>query len=100
MSVTRALADPRVRLGAGTAVLLVTATAARRNRVGPDEAAAFRAVNDLPGWLYPPAWVVKYRASPWRSPGPKGSGRRRPPDTRIWPPASPRRRTWSVRGFP
>jgi undecaprenyl-diphosphatase len=58
MSVTRALADPRVRLGAGTAALLVTAMAARRNRVGPGEAAAFRAVNDLPGWLYPPAWVV------------------------------------------
>ena len=32
--------------------------AARRNRVSPGEAAAFRAVNDLPGWLYPPAWVV------------------------------------------
>ena len=58
MSVARALADPRVRLGAGTAALLVTAMAARRNRVSPGEAAAFRAVNDLPGWLYPPAWVV------------------------------------------
>ena len=58
MSVARALADPRVRLGAGTATLLVTAMAARRNRVSPGEAAAFRAVNDLPGWLYPPAWVV------------------------------------------
>ena len=52
------LADPRVRLGAGTAALLVTAMAARRHRVGPGEAAAFRAVNDLPGWLYPPAWAV------------------------------------------
>jgi membrane-associated phospholipid phosphatase len=52
------LADPRVRLGAGAAVLLVTTVAARRGRVGPGEAAAFRAVNDLPGWLYPPAWVV------------------------------------------
>jgi undecaprenyl-diphosphatase len=58
MSVARTLADPRVRLGAGTAALLVTAMAARRNRVSPGEAAAFRAVNDLPGWLYPPAWVV------------------------------------------
>jgi hypothetical protein len=58
MSVARALADPRVRLGAGTAALLVTAMAARRNRVSPGEAAAFRAVNDLPGWLYAPAWVV------------------------------------------
>jgi undecaprenyl-diphosphatase len=52
------LADPRVRLGAGAAALLVTAVAARRNRIGPGEAAAFRAVNDMPGWLYPPAWVV------------------------------------------
>jgi len=32
------LADPRVRLGAGTAALLVTAMAARRKRVGADEA--------------------------------------------------------------
>jgi hypothetical protein len=39
MSVARALADPRVRLGAGTAALLVTAMAARRNRVSPGEAA-------------------------------------------------------------
>jgi membrane-associated phospholipid phosphatase len=53
-----ALADPRVRLGAGTAALLVTAMAVRRDRVGPSEAAAFRAVNGLPGWLYPPAWVI------------------------------------------
>ena len=52
------LGDPRVRLAAGTAGLLVTAIAARRNRVGPGEAAAFRTVNNLPGWLYPPAWVV------------------------------------------
>ena len=52
------LADPRVRLAAGTAALLVTAMAARGNRVGPGEAAAFRAINDLPGWLYPPAWAV------------------------------------------
>ena len=41
------LADPRVRLGAGTAVLLATAMAARRDRVGPCETAAFRAVTDL-----------------------------------------------------
>lgn len=58
MTAAGVLADPRVRLAAGTAALLVTAMAARRNRVGPDEAAAFRAVNGLPGWLYPPAWVV------------------------------------------
>jgi glycosyltransferase 2 family protein len=53
-----ALADPRVRFGAGTAALLVTAVAVRRDRVGRSEAAAFRAVTSLPGWLYPPAWVV------------------------------------------
>jgi glycosyltransferase 2 family protein len=53
-----ALADPRVRLGAGTAALLVTAMAARRDRVGPCEAAAFRAVNGLPDSVYPPAWIV------------------------------------------
>jgi membrane-associated phospholipid phosphatase len=53
-----ALADPRVRLGAGTAALLVTAVAVRRDRVGRCEAAAFRAVNGLPSSLYPPAWVV------------------------------------------
>jgi hypothetical protein len=58
MTTARVLTDPRVRLGAGTAALLVTAMAAHRNRVGPGEAAAFRAVNDLPGWLYPPAWTV------------------------------------------
>jgi undecaprenyl-diphosphatase len=52
------LADPRVRLGAGTAALLVTAIAARRDRVGRYEAAAFRAVNGLPSRLYPPAWAV------------------------------------------
>lgn len=53
-----ALADPRVRLGAGTAALLVTAIAVRRDRVGRCEAAAFRAVNGLPGSLYQPAWAV------------------------------------------
>ena len=57
-SLADALADPRVRLGAGTGALLVTAVALRRDRVGRCEAAAFRAVNGLPGWLYPPAWAV------------------------------------------
>jgi hypothetical protein len=52
------LTDPSVRLAAGTVALLVTAAAARRGQVGPGETAAFRAVNDMPGWLYPPAWVV------------------------------------------
>jgi glycosyltransferase 2 family protein len=52
------LADPRVRLGLGTAAVLVTALPARRNRVGRCEAQAFRAVNGLPGSIYIPAWVI------------------------------------------
>jgi glycosyltransferase 2 family protein len=57
-SIPRVLADPRVRLAAGTAALLVTVMTVHRDRVGPREAATFCAVNGLPGWLYPPAWVV------------------------------------------
>lgn len=52
------LVDPRVRLGTGTAVTLITALSARRNRVGNCEAKAFRAVNGLPDSLYIPAWVI------------------------------------------
>jgi glycosyltransferase 2 family protein len=52
------LADPRVRLGLGTAAMLGTALAVRRNRVGPGEARAFWAVNGLPDSLYLPAWAV------------------------------------------
>ena len=48
-SLADALADPPVRLGAGTGALLVTAIAVRRDRVGRCEAAVFRAVNGLPG---------------------------------------------------
>jgi hypothetical protein len=65
------LEDPRVRLAAGAAVLLVTAAAARRNRVGPGEAAMFRAVNDMPGWLYPPAWVVMQAGTLGAGQGPR-----------------------------
>ena len=54
----RLLADPRVRLGLGTAAVLVTALSASRNRVGHCEARAFRAVNGLPDSLYLPAWVI------------------------------------------
>ena len=57
-SLADALADPRVRLGAGAAALLVTAIAAHRDHVGQCEAAAFRAVNGLPRSFYPPAWTV------------------------------------------
>ena len=52
------LADPRVRLGAGGAALLLTAVTVHRDRVGPGEAAIFRVVNGLPGSLYRPAWAV------------------------------------------
>ena len=52
------LADPRVRLALGTAATLITAQLARRNRVGYCEAKAFRAVNDVPGSLYGPIWVI------------------------------------------
>ncbi len=57
-ALTAALADPRLRLGAGAGVILVTAMAARHERVSPCEARTFRAVNDLPGALYPTAWLV------------------------------------------
>jgi glycosyltransferase 2 family protein len=50
--------DPRVRLGAGTAVVLATAMAARRNRVSTWEAQAFGMVNGLPDALYGPAWGI------------------------------------------
>jgi membrane-associated phospholipid phosphatase len=53
-----ALADPRGRLGVGTATLLATAGAVHRDRVGACEARTFRAVNGLPDALYPPAWIV------------------------------------------
>jgi glycosyltransferase 2 family protein len=52
------LADPRVRLGLGAAVTLLTATAARGNHVGRTEARAFQIVNGLPDAIYRPAWVI------------------------------------------
>lgn len=57
-AVAAVLADPRVRLGAGAAVILVTAMAARHDRVSPCEVRVFRTVNDLPGSLYPATWLV------------------------------------------
>jgi membrane-associated phospholipid phosphatase len=57
-SLPNVLADPRVRLCAGVAALLATASAARRYRVGPWEAGAFRAVNGLPDSWHLPAWVI------------------------------------------
>lgn len=55
---TTVLADPRVRLGIAAMVILLTATAARRQHAGSGESRAFRAVNELPDSLYPPAWLV------------------------------------------
>jgi membrane-associated phospholipid phosphatase len=52
------LADPWVRLGAGTAVMLLTARAARRDRISPAEAAVFRAVNGFPDSIHLPAWAI------------------------------------------
>jgi hypothetical protein len=58
LSLRHMLADPRARLGVSIATLLATAGAVRRDRVGPGESMAFRAVNGLPDSLYPPAWAV------------------------------------------
>jgi glycosyltransferase 2 family protein len=52
------LGEPRTRLGLGIGGLLGTAGAVRRDRVGPWEARAFVAVNNLPDALFPAAWVV------------------------------------------
>jgi membrane-associated phospholipid phosphatase len=57
-SLTGLLAEPQVRLGIGTAVLLVTALAVRRDRVSLGEAKAFRVVNGLPDALHAPAWAI------------------------------------------
>jgi undecaprenyl-diphosphatase len=57
-SLIGALADPRVRLGVGTATLLVSALVVRRDRVSPGEARVFRAVNGLPDALHAPAWAI------------------------------------------
>jgi glycosyltransferase 2 family protein len=72
-SLADALADPQVRLGAGAVALLVTAIAAHRDHVGRCEAAAFRAVNDLPGSLYPPAWTVMQLGSLGAAPAAAGA---------------------------
>jgi undecaprenyl-diphosphatase len=45
--------------GAGLAILIPCALIARNGRVGPAEESVFRAVNDLPEWLYRPLWVFQ-----------------------------------------
>jgi membrane-associated phospholipid phosphatase len=47
-----------VRLAAAVALLVATAELVHRNRVAVLEVDAFRLVNDLPGFLYPPVWAV------------------------------------------
>ena len=54
----RCLTDTRVRLGLGTAAVLLTALPARRDRVGHGETQTFRAVNGLPDSLYGPVWII------------------------------------------
>lgn len=56
-SLAGVLASPRVRLGAGAAVVAVTALAVRHRDVRSWEASAFRAVNGLPSSAYPVAWA-------------------------------------------
>ena len=46
------------RLAAGTAGIAITAMLARSQEVGRGEERVFRAVNELPDWLYAPAWPV------------------------------------------
>jgi membrane-associated phospholipid phosphatase len=52
------LADPRVRLGLGAAVLLATAMPVRTDRIGRRETEAFRAVNSLSDSFYLPTWMI------------------------------------------
>ena len=54
----RHLADPDVRLLAGLTGLAVSGLAVHDHSIGRREAAAFRAVNQLPDALFRPAWVV------------------------------------------
>jgi membrane-associated phospholipid phosphatase len=45
--------------GAGLVVLISSALVARNGRVGSAEESVFRALNELPGWLYRPLWVFQ-----------------------------------------
>jgi glycosyltransferase 2 family protein len=49
-----------VRLGGAVAVLLLASAGVRSDRVDTPEREVFRVVNDLPlpGWLYPPIWLL------------------------------------------
>jgi membrane-associated phospholipid phosphatase len=52
------LADPEGRLLLGLSGLALSGLAVHDRSIGRREAAVFRAVNDLPDRLFPPAWVV------------------------------------------
>ncbi|HUR23706.1 MAG TPA: phosphatase PAP2 family protein [Acidimicrobiales bacterium] len=45
--------------GAGLVVLVACGLVARNGKVGSAEESVFRALNDLPGWLYRPLWVFQ-----------------------------------------
>lgn len=54
----RGWADPDVRLGLGLAVLLLAGLPVHDHSIGTRETRLFRAVNQLPQDLYPPAWIL------------------------------------------
>ena len=43
----------------GLGLLLICGLIARNGRVGTVERHVFRAINDLPAWLYKPLWVFQ-----------------------------------------
>ena len=47
-----------IRAVSALIVLLLSALPVERARVGDLEADVFAAINELPGWLYPPVWLV------------------------------------------
>ena len=60
----RPVASNPVRTGvlvsaAGLLLLIASAIIARNGRVGPAEESVFRALNELPEWLYRPLWVFQ-----------------------------------------
>ncbi len=57
-SVVDRLTDPDVRLVVGLAGVALSGLAVHDHSIGHREAAAFRAVNDLPDALFPPAWLL------------------------------------------
>jgi osmoprotectant transport system substrate-binding protein len=48
-----------VLVASGLVLVLLCGLVARNGRVGEQERAVFRAVNDLPGWLYPVLWPIQ-----------------------------------------